>query len=168
MHHVIVGNIGTVYSGSSAFEARKAFLEYRRISLSGTGRAAHEPVTWLEDEIVREELDAVDAVLPSIADIASEIHACGVYLRDTFKPSDLDDGEGNIGTDYRLQIHDDGSWETHSGSSDYDQDHRGHWGASFVPRGCTWAQAREIAKDLIGQAADSLAECSCDQAGCAD
>ncbi len=35
--------------------------------------------------------------------------------------------------DVRLQVYDTGLWMLRWGSSDYDQDHRGYWGASCVP-----------------------------------
>ena len=47
---VIVGNIGTVYSGDNEAEAHKTYYEYREQSQKGYGRAAGETVTLLEDE----------------------------------------------------------------------------------------------------------------------
>lgn len=48
-HQIIVGNIGTVYDGDSAKEAKKAFKEYKEQSREGYGRAAYEQVNWTRD-----------------------------------------------------------------------------------------------------------------------
>ena len=51
----IVGNIGTVYDGTSEAEARDMFATYVTQSSTGYGRAAGEPVTLMrDDEIVAE------------------------------------------------------------------------------------------------------------------
>jgi hypothetical protein len=54
---VIVGNIGTVYSGNDSMEANRIFDVYKQLSKDGYGRAAFEPVTlmrnnepWIEHE----------------------------------------------------------------------------------------------------------------------
>ena len=53
-HEVVVGNIGTVYTGNYA-EAEKAFREYRHQSVKRYGRAAGENVIWFRDgEIYKE------------------------------------------------------------------------------------------------------------------
>ena len=56
--------------------------------------------------------------------------------------------------DVRLQVYDDGDYAVRWGLSDYDQDHRGFWGASSVPRNGELSEesALEIARDLIEQA----------------
>ena len=91
----------------------------------------------------------------TVKELAEEVYACGRYLKENFSEADLKGpGEDVAGTDCRLQIHD-GSWAFHSGSSDYDQDHRGAWGAGFVPRGVSKAEARRIAADLISEASES-------------
>jgi len=52
---VIVGNIGTVYSGTNGFEARKKFSTYVKQSKTGYGRAAYEDVTLMKDgDMVKE------------------------------------------------------------------------------------------------------------------
>lgn len=66
-------------------------------------------------------------------------------------------------TDVRLQVYDDGEWTLRWGLSDYDQDHRGYWGASGVPgvnrKGrVSRINSRAIAKNLIDQAKDQAAD----------
>jgi hypothetical protein len=92
-----------------------------------------------------------------IATLAAEIHDCGQYLKRNFSREDLTEkGEEFSGTDCRLQVQG-GSWTLHTGSADYDQDHRGSWGCSSIPFACTWKEAREIARDLIDQVLEDIA-----------
>ncbi len=50
MHfEVIVGNVGTVYSGYSRQEAERKYDTYAAISRSGVGRAGNEEVTLMVD-----------------------------------------------------------------------------------------------------------------------
>ena len=56
-YDVIVGNIGTVYSGTNGFEAIKTYNEYKAISKAGTGRAGGENISLFKDnEIYREHM----------------------------------------------------------------------------------------------------------------
>lgn len=48
-YDVIVGNVGTVYHGSSLTAAKKAYLDYVKISVAGTGRAGGESVNLLDE-----------------------------------------------------------------------------------------------------------------------
>jgi hypothetical protein len=55
MYQVLVGNIGTVYTGKDRSEADRLFAVYVEQSQSLRGRAGGEPVTLFEDnEIIRE------------------------------------------------------------------------------------------------------------------
>jgi hypothetical protein len=55
MYEVIVGNIGTVYSGDNLEHATAIFDSYVAQSRSTFGRAAGESVTLLQDDdIIRE------------------------------------------------------------------------------------------------------------------
>ena len=58
------------------------------------------------------------------------------------------------GVDVRLQVYPDGRWAIRVGMSDYDQDHRGYWGAASVPGGNRRFNSNEVAKELIDQAHD--------------
>lgn len=54
-YEVLVGNIGTVYSGPSSTVARREYAAYVRLSKQSTGRASGEPVTlFVDHEIVKE------------------------------------------------------------------------------------------------------------------
>lgn len=55
VYRVTVGNIGEVYAGNSAAEARATFNIYKAQSLANEGRAAAEPVTlWEHGHPVRD------------------------------------------------------------------------------------------------------------------
>ena len=54
-YRVTVGNIGQVYEGNNATEARTTFNQYKAQSLANEGRAGAEPVTlWEHGEPIRE------------------------------------------------------------------------------------------------------------------
>ncbi len=85
----------------------------------------------------------------SIGQLAEEIHAHGRYLKDNVSKEDLQEpGEEFSGGDVRLQIQN-GSWQLHFGDAQYDQDHSGAWASASVPWGCTLAESREIARELL-------------------
>ncbi len=52
---VVVGNIGTVYSGNNFMQASAKYSSYLKDSESGYGRAAGENVTLLHDGEIRME-----------------------------------------------------------------------------------------------------------------
>lgn len=58
---VVIGNIGTVYSGTDRGEAEETFRSYVKDSKAGYGRAAGEDVTLLDgDEIIDEHFGSAD------------------------------------------------------------------------------------------------------------
>ena len=63
--------------------------------------------------------------------------------------------EGIEETDVRLQVTKAG-WAVLSGAADYDQDHRGHWGASNVSSADNETTLRHVAHELVEQVADSV------------
>jgi len=86
---------------------------------------------------------------PKIDDVAAE-------LRD-INQSELQPEDADEGIDVRLQVYPDGQWAVRWGLSDYDQDHRGFWGASSVPGNNRRFSSKDIARDLIDQAKDQHA-----------
>lgn len=54
-YEVIVGNIGSVYYGTSFPNAARTYQDYEDLSKEGYGRAANEQVTLLEDGIILKE-----------------------------------------------------------------------------------------------------------------
>ena len=94
--------------------------------------------------------------LPSIANVRAALVANQKYLRRNFSRSEFEEkGEDFAGQDVRLQVWEDGNWAVHVGLSDFDQDHRGYWGASCLSY--DRQNLTELARELIDQCADALA-----------
>lgn len=55
MHEIIVGNIGTVYSGYDKRQAQETYNEYVRQSDANIGRAAGETVIWFNQHLIHKE-----------------------------------------------------------------------------------------------------------------
>jgi hypothetical protein len=87
---------------------------------------------------------------PKIDDVAADLRA--------INKQQLNRDDADEGIDVRLQVHPDGDWGVKSGSSDYDQDHRGYWGASSVPGDNRRFDSKAVARDLIDQAKDHAAD----------
>ena len=58
-HEIIVGNIGTVYSGNDESQATAKWNSYVLASREPQGRASGETVTWLEDGEIRCEISRI-------------------------------------------------------------------------------------------------------------
>lgn len=54
-HTIIVGNIGTVYSGTNSFMANLAFNRYVGYSKRGHSKITGESVTWFKDSDIHKE-----------------------------------------------------------------------------------------------------------------
>ena len=94
------------------------------------------------------QINDSETVSISVHDLECEIYEQGRYLKENFSESDLsEEGTDFVGTDCRLQAVD-GGWQLHTGSADYDQDHRGAWGCGSIRRGCTRSEAKELAHKL--------------------
>lgn len=86
---------------------------------------------------------------PTINDVASELRAINKEI--------LERDDADEGIDVRLQVLPNGEWAVHSGSPDYDQDHRGFWGSSMVPGNNRRFSSTDVARDLIEQAREHKA-----------
>ena len=94
--------------------------------------------------------------LPRIANVRAVLAANWKYLRRNFARSEFEErGEDFAGQDVRLQVWEDGNWAVHVCPSDYDQDHRGYWGASLLSY--DRQNLTELARGLIEQCADAIA-----------
>ena len=91
--------------------------------------------------------------MPSAAAVARELRGLQKYMLTNDGP------DASCLMEVRLQVHESGSWELHSGDPGYDTDHHGYWGASEIDTDCEPAQLRNIAEDLVEQAADHVAQC---------
>lgn len=97
---------------------------------------------------------------PSIKDVATELRAIN---KEAEADEDYAHGRGSVirevsSVDVRLQVYEDGAWAVRWGLSDYDQDHRGYWGASSVPGSNRRFRSEDVASSLIDQAKDAYAD----------
>ncbi len=95
-----------------------------------------------------------------VREIASVLRGCRDYARTLsphkrggkVMPCTCHDSEHEY-ADVRLQVHADGRFSVHTGSSDYDQDHRGAWGSGSIPLTADF-DSMALAKKLWNEAAD--------------
>lgn len=95
------------------------------------------------------EVPTVEAVTSALRDVRD-------YLR----------RERMADADVRLQVHD--GWTVHYGDSQFDQDHRGLWGAGSVSARDSLATLRETASGLVSGALDAWHEGNGEGHGCDD
>lgn len=95
--------------------------------------------------------------------LAETVYQYGRYLKANFNPADLTESKDETaGGDIRLQVlagpdFPNPRWRVWEGDSQFDTDHRGYWGASFVPLGVSRKDSMTIARELIGEAQESEA-----------
>lgn len=87
---------------------------------------------------------------PSVASVRSILRNVWQSMRKEGKENYVSFDGDFVGMDVRLQVRENGRWQINCGLSDYDQDHRGFWGASSIP--FARSNLTDIAKDLIEQA----------------
>ncbi len=66
MFELIVGNIGSVYCGSSEKEAKEKFNTYKNHSINNYGRAVGENVTLMEEKTYQGGFEIVEEFIGSI------------------------------------------------------------------------------------------------------
>lgn len=106
--------------------------------------------------------DALDghdlASVPTVDALAHDLRLARDDWRGYSESREVDPETGErYALDVRLQIHE--GWTLRTGDSSYDQDHRGHWGASSVSRADTLATLRETARELISQVLEAFWTC---------
>ena len=147
-YQVIVGNVGTVYSGSNWREAGKSYREYIAISKSGCTRAAGEQVTLMENGEIKREYNPPKAKLPTIKEIYPLVLAVKRSIADEYRAdeeTDLPSIQLTVGwSDVS------GDWSYQTGDNSYSGGAYGypHWGVVGVYRD---SNCREVAKDIINQ-----------------
>lgn len=99
------------------------------------------------------DVETTDTIL---ADLIRALHDVRTDAQ-SYDPAEIDGGDGPS-IDVRIQVDADGSWSLHTGDSQYDQDHRGHWGASSVSPDDGDSTLEDTARDLIDQALESWSE----------
>ena len=91
---------------------------------------------------------------PSVEDIYLAIKHLPSQVEPEFRESDDDEPAIEV----RLQVWPDGQWTYHTGSADYDQDHRGYWGSGSVTADMDERALRALAEDLREQSIEQCAE----------
>lgn len=95
------------------------------------------------------------AGFPTIPQLVSDLKRRWEFIRRNYHQNDFKEkGSDFCGTDVRLRVHG-GSWYVYTGSSDYDQDHRGAWG--YGPLCYGRQNLTDLARELITQAKDDYA-----------
>ena len=152
MYQVIVGNIGTIYDGESEPDARAAFVEYRRASWAGDGRASGEPVTLMSGGEPVEEYEPIKA-----ADFVELVEAVRDNIADDYRASDDPDDETpgiqlTIGCDDALE-----QWSYQTGDNSYTGGayHYRHWAVVEVYRD---SDAAELAADIVRQLGEAASD----------
>lgn len=99
---------------------------------------------------------SLPASFPSLSSLRCALVGEWRALRRLCSKEDLTDSDSEfVGTDIRLQVTASG-WTLHTGSSDYDQDHRGFWGASSLSYGKQ--NLLSLARELLEDARESHAQ----------
>jgi hypothetical protein len=98
-----------------------------------------------------------------LGEVAEAVWAYGQDLQASRGEDIIGDDDGDVRFrvwDYRERVGPpvEWAWEVKTGSPDYDQDHRGHWGTGSVSPGLSKRAAREVARDLIEEALDARAQ----------
>jgi len=86
-------------------------------------------------------------------ELAEELKSAKRAMKDS--PEDYTErGEEDPSMDVRLQFYPNGSWAVRTGLSDFDQDHRGFWGASSMGLDTS---AEALAQELVDQVLEAVA-----------
>lgn len=89
--------------------------------------------------------------MPTIEELADLIYDYGQELL-TYDPEDLmEPGEEEPYGECRLQVWDDGSWEFHTGSHQYDGDSTGMWAEAIIVPGETYAMCKTFAEEMLDE-----------------
>jgi hypothetical protein len=93
---------------------------------------------------------------PRLKDLADYLYD----ISQSLDPADFGDDEAECGDslEVRLQVQEEYGWSVHTGDSQYDQDHRGAWGVGYVGANCSHDEALSLARELLDEAADAIAE----------
>ena len=98
-------------------------------------------------------------VWPTTEQVASALHAHVKWIDKEDEYTDarlqvLGPDHGHEGADGAIYLR----WAIHVGCSDYDQDHRGYWGAASIRHDDTLASLLSTAEELMDQVMDHAAQ----------
>jgi hypothetical protein len=95
--------------------------------------------------------------LPSVDEVAIALRDIRDFLDPSDFPEETSDEEAT-NCEVRLQVWPDGEWKVRWGLSDYDQDHRGYWGASAISPTDSDKAIYDTAIDLLIEVEDAIAQ----------
>ncbi len=103
-----------------------------------------------------ESLEKTVLVLPNAAEVLASLVSAwaGIDWADVAKHN----GPEERSVDVRLQVLATDSWDLHTGDASFDQDHRGHWGASSLNKGDTLDTLAQTARDLLAEVGECAAQ----------
>lgn len=147
-YQVIVGNIGTVYSGAQRPEAYRQFRRYQEAA-GDYGRAKGETITMMVDGAVAKEYRP-PVKLPTIKEIAALVRHVKAQVPQS-DPDYIAEGDDKPGIDLTIGVDTvSGDWSYQTGDNSYTGGAYGYrdWGVARVYRA---TNSRECARDLIAQ-----------------
>jgi hypothetical protein len=143
-YQVIVGNIGTVYSGAQRPEAYRQFRRYQEAA-GDYGRAKGETITMMVDgEIAKEYRPPVR--LPSIKDVAALVRHVKAQVP-AADPDYIAEDDDRPGIDLTIGVNTlTGEWSWQTGDNSYTGGAYGYrdWGVTRVYRA---TNSRDCARD---------------------
>jgi hypothetical protein len=90
---------------------------------------------------------------PKVSEVAAWLWEIVLESRE-YDPEEIAGEEGEPGIDVRIQIMPNGNWYGHTGDASFDQDSRGYWGSGIASPDMKKMDCREMAKEMIEQAAE--------------
>jgi hypothetical protein len=152
-YEIIVGNIGSVYSGPSKREANRAFREYVDQSKSGYGRASGEEVTMFCDgETVKEYFPKVRWF--PVREIERLLKDLKGDILDDYRIDGQEDETPTM--QVTISTKDGSSWSFQTGDTSYTGGCYGdpHWAVIYLTRR---SNCKELARDAVNELKDLVA-----------
>ncbi len=88
---------------------------------------------------------------PSVTEVKQALQVVKLEAKRLAAQAKEGDNPEDLYIEVRLQVYDEGGWQLHTGSTQYDDDHTGFWGNDHVGPD---SDLREIAEGLIEEARD--------------
>lgn len=153
-YRVIVGNIGTVADTDSFMEAKRVYSEYRKDSLSGSGRGSGESVVLFDKDSIKWEYRP-KSKLPPVAELVQLIKWLKKDIKDDYRATD-DPDDDKPGMCVTIGWTPSGSWSYQTGDNSFTGGAYGHphWAVVYIDRK---SNSREVVRDIH----DQLMELAC-------
>ena len=152
IYSVIVGNVGTVYTGDSLRQARASYREQCAGSATYAGRSGGESVTLTHDEDPISEY-APPVRLPTVGSLSALVRAIKRAGIDAIYRASDDPEDNTPGVSLTVGWVPSGAWSYQTGDNCYTGGAYGypHWAVvSVYRRGSSLEIARDIRAQLLG------------------